>query len=186
MAGKKGSGGKKGRSGPPKKPMSLHLLEGTYRTTRHKGTLEVEKKISKPFDLAPLPPPPKDLEPKAKALWIEMAASLEGRYFSKPDLYSFRPLVETYIQFLDTTKHITEHGTVTIVERTDGRLVESISPQCKIWLTTIDKLKGYFAIFGMSPADRARLHVDTEIPSALKRHPDDEFNAPEEDEKGAS
>jgi P27 family predicted phage terminase small subunit len=178
--------GVKGRSGGKRKATSLHILEGTFRTTRHKAVLEVEKKVSKPFDLSPLPPPPKDLEPKARALWIEMAKSLEGRYFSQPDLYSFRPLVETYIQFLETTKHITEHGTVSTVERADGRIVEALSPQCKLWLTTIDKLRGYFAIFGMSPADRARLHVDTETPSELKRDPDDEFNDPDESKKGAS
>jgi hypothetical protein len=70
----------------PRKPVGLHVIEGTYRKDRHG--------LPTPSWLAePLGAPPADWLPAAKALWHELAALVPAGVATKHDRVTFELLV---------------------------------------------------------------------------------------------
>jgi hypothetical protein len=70
----------------PRKPPTLHLVQGTHRKDRH-GPLP-----SPLSHLAPLGPPPADWKPDGKALWNELAAQIPLGVATKGDRLAFETL----------------------------------------------------------------------------------------------
>jgi hypothetical protein len=80
------------KMGRPRKPPSLHVVQGTHRADRH-------GKLPSPLALLePLGPAPKGWTPKGKALWHEMAALIPQGVAGKHDRLAFEVLVRLMIE----------------------------------------------------------------------------------------
>ncbi len=165
--------GKKGRSGRPGKPTVLHVLDGTYRKDRHKTRLDAPAVSSGD---GRLPPPPASLDPHALEAWMELAETLTHRVFSREDQRAFQTFATMWAGWKKVSAHVLEHGVSETTETKDGRMISAVSSEARVWMDLNGKLLSWFSRYGMTPADRARIHEPPSNPNGKKEeNPDDEF-----------
>lgn len=150
-------GGLRARSGRPKKPKELKVLEGTFRKDRDSGT---------PLAAGVFPAPPSYLSDRERELWRELEAHC-GAWIGTSDRLSVLGLVSVYDLILrnrDAQQATPEASAMltskVFMDDSGGGTVEAkenplIAQQVKLWR----ELRGYIAILGLSPADRARVQV---------------------------
>jgi hypothetical protein len=151
-------GGARVRSGPAKKPKELKVLEGTFRTDRDGGT-----PIATVGDF---PTAPDYLNDRQRELWAELERHC-GAWVGTSDKLAVLGAVSIFDMILrnidaqnatpDSCAMLTSK--VFMDEKGGGAAEAKESPlitqQIKLWR----ELRGYLAILGLSPADRARVQV---------------------------
>lgn len=145
--GRGGTKGNRGGTGRPPKPVSLHILKGTFRKDRHESKVDLE-----PVKGGALPPPPADLDKDSLAAWKELAEMVVYPIYTKADIAAFRTFATMWHQHKELSAWVNKKGIS--VSTPKG---ESLSPEAKMWSDLNGKLLAYFARFGMTPADRARV-----------------------------
>lgn len=151
-------GGARVRSGPPKKPKEMKLLEGTFRRDRDAGTPTVQP--------GAFPDPPDYLNDRQRELWRELEQHC-GAWIGTSDRLAVEGVVHVYdmlrrnIEAQQDSEGASAMLTAKIFMGQDGSGVSEakenplISQQVKLWR----ELRGFLAILGLSPADRARVQV---------------------------
>lgn len=133
---------------PAAKPVSQHILAGTYRADRHgrRASIELGKGNAK------LKPPP-TLHPSMRPLWRKVVATLEPSWLSNADAWTLSALIEALSFQADAAKRLRESGTV--VKTPNGDVHKS--PFWMVWRQSMDAVMRLSVRFGLSPGDRARL-----------------------------
>lgn len=159
-----------GASGRPPQPTRLLVLKGTARKGRH---FEGRKGEPKPRSDGSIPPCPDHLEGEVRKVYQELAGVLKFRIFSDEDVYALVTMASMLVEWRRCFDHIQRHGHSTV---TRGREIHS--HESKTWLDLNGRLLNYFARFGMTPADRARVR-EVEGANGNQENPDDEFSKPQ-------
>jgi hypothetical protein len=110
-----------------------------------------------------------------RAAWIRLATPLEFKIFSAEDVAAFQSFAATWAEWDRTQKHTEKYGVAVKHVDKHGNTRRVVSPEAKIWMDLTNKLMGYFARYGMTPADRARVKVVKGARGAEQENPDDEF-----------
>lgn len=151
-------GGARVRSGPPKKPKELKVLEGTFRKDRDGGTPTAQA--------GAFPAPPAYLNDRQRELWRDLEQHC-GAWIGTSDRLAVEGVVHVYdmlrrnIEAQQDGEGASSMLTAKIFMGEDGSGVTEakenplISQQVKLWR----ELRGFLAILGLSPADRARVQV---------------------------
>lgn len=151
-------GGARVRSGPVKKPKELKVLEGTFRKDRDGGTPLVP--------VGAFPAPPAYLNERQRELWRELEQHC-GRWIGQSDMLAVLGCVSLYDLLREnfTARAATPDAASMLTSKvfmddSGGGAVEAkenplVTQQLKLW----QGLRGFLAILGLSPADRARVQV---------------------------
>lgn len=151
-------GGARVRSGPARKPKELKVLEGTFRKDRDAGTPMVA--------VGAFPAPPDYLNERQRELWRELEQHC-GAWIGTSDKLAVLGCVSVYdlIRRNFEAQAETEGASAMLsakvfMDDKGGGAVEPkenplIGQQVKLWR----ELRGFLAILGLSPADRARVQV---------------------------
>lgn len=146
------------RSGPPKKPAEIKVLEGTFRKGRDGGTPMVQP--------GAFPKAPAYLNERQRELWKELEQHC-GTWIGTSDRLAVLGVVSVYdllrrnfdaqaqgegADAMLTAKIFMDEKGGGATEAKENPL---ISQQIKLWR----ELRGFLAILGLSPADRARVQV---------------------------
>ena len=153
-----GRGGARVRSGPAKKPVEMKVLEGTFRKDR-------DGKAPRLADTS-FPPAPDYLNARQRALWADLEQHC-GAWIGTSD----RLAVEGCVAVYDLIRRNVEAQAATpeasamlsakvFMDEQGGGTAEPkenplVGQQIKLWR----ELRGFLAILGLSPADRARVQV---------------------------
>ncbi len=151
-------GGARVRSGQTRKPKELKVLEGTFRKDRDGGTPMVSA--------GAFPDPPEYLNDQQRALWRELEQHC-GAWIGTSDKLAVLGAVSVFDLILRNFKAQQEGDgadamltSKVFMDDKGGGTVEAkenplIGQQIKLWR----ELRGFLAILGLSPADRARVQV---------------------------
>jgi hypothetical protein len=151
-------GGARVRSGPAKKPTEAKILEGTFRKHRDAGRPVL--------DVSAFPTAPPYLTAHQRELWAQLEQHC-GAWIGTSDTLAVLGVVSIY----DLLRRNFEAQAATpeaaamlsakvFMDDTGGGTAEPkenplIGQQIKLWR----ELRGFLAILGLSPADRARVQV---------------------------
>jgi hypothetical protein len=151
-------GGARVRSGPAKKPKELKVLEGTFRKDRDAGTPMVTA--------GAFPAAPEYLNERQMALWRELEQHC-GSWIGTSDKLAvlgavsvFDLIVRNFQAQAATPDASAMLSAKVFMDEKGGGSAEPkenplIGQQIKLWR----ELRGFLAILGLSPADRARVQV---------------------------
>lgn len=165
-----GRGNRTGKSGPPRRPTALKLVEGTYRADR------AAKNEPKPE--IEIPPCPPHLIGEARKEWDSITPELERLgLLSRIDHAALEAYCDAYGDYIDasylcatkdsqdrkiikTSEKIKHDKEGNVIERTGGNFMEN--PYFSIKKRCMEIMKGFLIEFGMTPAARSRINVLTE------------------------
>ena len=137
-------GGARRGAGRPKKPLELKLLEGTWRKDRD-GELPTGVTVD---GLVAFPDAPPHLTPEQRALWADLAQHCGG-WVRQADWLAVSGLVSLFARLRGVQQaYDGRRGT-----KHEMSLSEAVNLEVKLWR----ELRGFLAILGLSPADRARV-----------------------------
>lgn len=141
--------------GPPKKPTSLKLLHGTYMGDR-------------PNEVRPesaIPEIPAHLSPEAKAEWARVAEELSMLdLLTRIDRAALAAYCECWSDWVEASRMCatSEDGKDRKVIRTEaGNFIEN--PYYSIKKRSLELMHKFLIEFGMSPASRGRIDVDSGV-----------------------
>jgi hypothetical protein len=157
-------GGRRNHSGRVPKPTELKVLEGTFRADRHGSEVQVAAKW---------PEPPAHLSDRERGLWTGLEASCKPWVAESdwPAINGAVSLMDRILRIQDAQRETPDAGKPIAFKYStdgDGNIVAEpkdnplFSMELKFWAG----LRGYLAILGLSPADRARMHKPAEEPKA--------------------
>ena len=133
------------------KPTELKLLEG------NPGKRPVNEKEPKPKKQAPRCP--SWLEPEAKKEWKRMSKTLESiGVLTQVDGAAFAGYCQAYARWKEAEEFLTKHGTIF---KTPSGYIQQV-PQVSIAQTYLKVMKDFCSEFGLTPAARTRIQIDTE------------------------
>jgi len=147
-------GGARPGAGRKKKPDELKVLEGTWRKDR-----DGDRPPSvAPDGLVEFPEPPKHLTPAQRDLWNDLRRHCGG--WVKPgDWLAVNGVVSIFERLCLTQRtYEARRG-----KKNPMSLDAVVNLEVKLWR----ELRGYLAILGLSPADRAK--VAPKAPAAAKK-----------------
>jgi P27 family predicted phage terminase small subunit len=152
-----------GSRGPRPTPSRLLMMRGTYRPGRRAG---------EPIPPAGRPTCPKWLPMSAKAYWRRLMPILETMgVLSRADGTAAVRYVVYLAQWEDCQKYIAEHGTTYEMKDATGRVTGVAQyPQVNQSFKLAGLLAKLEAVFGLTPADRARVTVAPEAAADPSRH----------------
>ena len=132
------------------KPTALKVLEG------NPGKRPLNKKEPKPENKAPRCP--SWLEQEAKNEWRRMAKALEAMgVLTKVDKAAFAGYCQAYARRKEAEEFLSKHGTIF---KTPSGYIQQV-PQVSIAQTYLKVMKDFCSEFGLTPAARTRIQVDT-------------------------
>lgn len=158
-------GGYRAGAGRKAKPVELKLLEGTFRKDRDT--------VAPPVPVDALPAPPEYLNERQRTLWNDLGQHC-GHWIRASDKLAMLGAVSVYdlIRRNFEAQAATPEASAMLsaklfMDEKGGGSAEPkenplISQQIKLWR----ELRGFIAILGLSPADRAR--VQPVLPEAPK------------------
>lgn len=138
-----------GKSGPPKKPTALKLLEGTYNPSLHHDEPQPEPKL---FD------PPDHLSENARIEWESIAPELFALgLLTVIDRAQLELYCESYAMWLEAKSMCAtvDGKDRKVIRAEDGKFRRN--PYYHIMRDAGADVHRYLAEFGMSPAARARV-----------------------------
>lgn len=141
------------RTGPPKKPTALKLIEGTFRQDRAVNEAEPEIQI---------PDAPEHLSEEAKVEWARVSRDLYSLgLMSLIDRAALAAYCEAWSDWVDATRACsTVDGHDRKVIRTQhGNFVEN--PYYTIKKRSAEIMHKFLTEFGMTPASRSRINIST-------------------------
>lgn len=139
-----------GRRGPTPLPAAVHKKRGTFRADRHGGPdLPVEA-----------PPQPKDMAPRAKAVWVALVAELRATgTLAKVDSLALRSLCESWIQYVDAGKAIEKYGLVVEEETAAENMNLKSNPAVEIQNKAWNRVFKLIREFALTPASRNGMRI---------------------------
>lgn len=145
------------RTGPPKKPTNLKLVEGTFRKDRAPAN-EPKPEIA-------VPGPPAHLAASAKAEWKRVAKELaQLGLLSRIDRAALAAYCEAWADWVDASKlcanKVDENGNVSdrkVIKTAAGNFIEN--PYFSIKKRSMELMHKFLTEFGMTPASRSRINV---------------------------
>ena len=138
------------RSGPPKKPTNLKLLQGTFRNDR-----AVE---NEPKPKTAIPPVPPHLSDEGKVEWGRVSQELYSLgLLSNVDRAALAAYCEAWADFVESSKLCrTEAGQDRkVVKTNNGNFIEN--PYYTIKKRSMEIMHKFLTEFGMTPASRTRI-----------------------------
>ena len=132
------------------KPTALTVLEG------NPGNRPLNNKEPQPEKKAPRGP--SWLEPEAKKEWKRMAKTLEAiGVLTQMDKAGFAGYCQAYARWKEAEEFLSKHGTIF---KTPSGYIQQV-PQVSIAQTYLKVMKDFCSEFGLTPAARTRIRVDT-------------------------
>jgi hypothetical protein len=149
------SGGKRNRSGPPKKPRELKVLEGSFRKDRDGNTPPV---------VGSFPVQPEGLSDPEAALWAQFP---KPAWIGETDGVAVRAAVSIFARILrvqESMRATPDAGnplTFKISFSTDGeeRLEPKPNPLYTLELQLWGRLMSVLGSLGLTPADRGKMQA---------------------------
>ena len=133
------------------KPTALNVLEG------NPGKRPLNDKEPQPERKAPRCP--SWLEPEAKKEWKRMAKTLEAiGVLTQVDKAAFAGYCQAYARWKEAEEFLSKHGTIF---KTPSGYIQQV-PQVAIARNYLQIMKDFCSEFGLTPAARTRIRVDTE------------------------
>ena len=133
------------------KPTALKVLEG------NPGKRPLNKNEPQPERKAPRCP--SWLEPEAKKEWKRMAKTLEAiGGLTQVDKAAFAGYCQAYARWREAEEFLSKHGTIF---KTPSGYIQQV-PQVAIARNYLQIMKDFCSEFGLTPAARTRIRVDTE------------------------
>ncbi|HHY08368.1 MAG TPA: phage terminase small subunit P27 family [Corynebacteriales bacterium] len=133
------------------KPTALKVLEG------NPGKRPLNKNEPQPERKAPRCP--SWLEPEAKKEWKRMAKTLEAiGVLTQVDKAAFAGYCQAYARWREAEEFLSKHGTIF---KTPSGYIQQV-PQVAIARNYLQIMKDFCSEFGLTPAARTRIRVDTE------------------------
>ena len=132
------------------KPTALKILEG------NPGKRPLNELEPKPEKQAPSCP--SWLEPEAKKEWRRMAKTLESiGILTEIDKAAFAGYCQAYARWKEAEMFLTKHGTIF---KTPSGYIQQV-PQVSIAETYLRVMKDFTSEFGLTPAARTRIQINT-------------------------
>lgn len=132
------------------KPTALKVLEG------NPGKRPLNELEPKPKKQAPSCP--SWLEPEAKKEWRRMAKILESiGILTEIDKAAFAGYCQAYARWKEAEEFLTKHGTIF---KTPSGYIQQV-PQVSIAQTYLKIMKDFSSEFGLTPASRTRIQINT-------------------------
>lgn len=132
------------------KPTALKVLEG------NPGKRPLNEKEPQPEKKAPRCP--SWLEPEAKKEWKRMAKTLETiGVLTQVDKAAFAGYCQAYARWKEAEEFLSKHGTIF---KTPSGYIQQV-PQVSIAQTYLKVMKDFCSEFGLTPAARTRIQVDS-------------------------
>lgn len=132
------------------KPTALKILEG------NPGKRPLNQKEPKPKRKAPRCP--SWLEEEAKREWRRMSKTLEIiGVLTQVDKAAFAGYCQAYARWKEAEEFLSKHGTIF---KTPSGYIQQV-PQVSIAQTYLKVMKDFCSEFGLTPAARTRIQVDT-------------------------
>ncbi len=133
------------------KPTALKVLEG------NPGKRPLNTKEPQPEKKAPRCP--SWLEQEAKNEWRRMSKTLEAMgVLTQVDKAAFAGYCQAYARWKEAEEFLSKHGTIF---KTPSGYIQQV-PQVSIAQTYLKVMKDFCSEFGLTPAARTRINVDTE------------------------
>jgi len=143
-----------GKRGPPPKPNSLRVVDGSYRKDRH-GDLDQEPE-SRVLESVPIAPD--ELSETGIHHWNEAGGLLlEMGILTTAELPALLHYARTQQEIYECEADIAEHGWVQVNANTG---MEYDRPVVKRRAAALDRLMRFFARFGFTPSDRVGMKVE--------------------------
>jgi P27 family predicted phage terminase small subunit len=134
------------------KPTALKVLEG------NPGKRPLNKNEPQPEKKAPRCP--SWLEPEAKKEWKRMAKTLETiGVLTQVDKAAFAGYCQAYARWKEAEEFLSKHGTIF---KTPSGYIQQV-PQVSIAQTYLKVMKDFCSEFGLTPAARTRIQVDSAV-----------------------
>jgi len=134
------------------KPTALKVLEG------NSGKRPLNKNEPQPEKKAPRCP--SWLEPEAKKEWKRMAKTLETiGVLTQVDKAAFAGYCQAYARWKEAEEFLSKHGTIF---KTPSGYIQQV-PQVSIAQTYLKVMKDFCSEFGLTPAARTRIQVDSAV-----------------------
>jgi P27 family predicted phage terminase small subunit len=134
------------------KPTALKVLEG------NPGKRPLNKNEPQPEKKAPRCP--SWLEPEAKKEWKRMAKTLETiGVLTQVDKAAFTGYCQAYARWKEAEEFLSKHGTIF---KTPSGYIQQV-PQVSIAQTYLKVMKDFCSEFGLTPAARTRIQVDSAV-----------------------
>jgi len=134
------------------KPTALKVLEG------NPGKRPLNKNEPQPERKAPRCP--SWLEPEAKKEWKRMAKTLETiGVLTQVDKAAFAGYCQAYARWKEAEEFLSKHGTIF---KTPSGYIQQV-PQVSIAQTYLKVMKDFCSEFGLTPAARTRIQVDSAV-----------------------
>ena len=141
-----------GDTGRKPKPTALKVLEG------NPGKRPLNKNEPQPEKKAPRCP--SWLEPEAKKEWKRMAKTLETiGVLTQVDKAAFAGYCQAYARWKEAEEFLSKHGTIF---KTPSGYIQQV-PQVSIAQTYLKVMKDFCSEFGLTPAARTRIQVDSAV-----------------------
>ena len=132
------------------KPTALKVLEG------NPGKRPLNELEPKPKKQAPSCP--SWLEPEAKKEWRRMAKTLESiGILTEIDKAAFAGYCQAYARWKEAEEFLSKHGTIF---KTPSGYIQQV-PQVSIAQTYLKVMKDFSSEFGLTPAARTRIQINT-------------------------
>jgi P27 family predicted phage terminase small subunit len=134
------------------KPTALKVLEG------NPGKRPLNKNEPQPEKKAPRCP--SWLEPEAKKEWKRMTKTLETiGVLTQVDKAAFAGYCQAYARWKEAEEFLSKHGTIF---KTPSGYIQQV-PQVSIAQTYLKVMKDFCSEFGLTPAARTRIQVDSAV-----------------------
>ena len=135
------------RTGRPRKPSALKLLQGTYRADRAAP--------NEPTPDVQVPTCPTWLHAEAKREWRRVVPELEALgLVSLIDRAALAAYCQSYATWWTTERDIAENGAT---QRSDRSGLESARPQVAIRDQALRQMRAFLVEFGLTPSARSRV-----------------------------
>lgn len=143
--------GRPGRSGRPPKPKAIHLLEGTYKPSRHDESHEWPRE---------LPAAPSWLDEQGRRKYDELVMTLGNvqGLLAAVDGEMLSIYADTFSTFVTANKLLAVEGLT--VTNPQSRL-EKVHPAVAIKHQALTTMLGIARDFGMTPSSRGSLQLTT-------------------------
>lgn len=145
-----------GKRGPPPKPTALKMAQGNPG----KRALNREEPAPRLLGAHELQPSEALEEPLARKAWEQLAPELQRLgLLTVIDRHALAEYCLAYAERMAAQRDIDELGRILVHEKEDGTSYHYPNPAVKQRDNAIRRMKDWGARFGLSPADRARIHV---------------------------
>lgn len=143
--------GRRGRSGPRKRPTAMHLVDGTFRPDEH-GSREAAKQERDSLRGAPKLQPPARLSPTAKAEWRRVVPVLQRKgVVGKLDRSVLSGYCQAWAEFIEAQASVAKDGRV--LEGAGGGAIRN--PDVLIAAQASKRMVEYGIQLGLTPSARA-------------------------------